>query len=95
MIATLRTYPWTGFALLATAVALPVWGILAVYSASGTHISSTAEDVAFVVALLAGALLILAGVLSLQRSGWRTAAVLGAAGLVVLVVTFWFSPTTW
>lgn len=91
----IRANGWTGFAILATTAALAVWVILAVFSAAGRHISSTAEDVAFVVALVAGVALIIAGVFALQRSGWQTTALLGGTGIVVLAITFWFSPTTW
>jgi hypothetical protein len=95
MMVTMRTNPWATFALVLAAAAALVWLVLAIYSAAGEHISSTAEDVAFVAALFAGVALILAGAYSLSRSGWQMAALLMVGGFFVLALTYWFSPTTW
>lgn len=95
MMLTMRTNPWTTFALVLVVAAALVWVVLAIYSAAGEHISSTAEDVAFVVAIVAGVALIVAGVYSLSRSGWQVAGLFMVGGLAVLALTYWFSPTTW
>jgi hypothetical protein len=95
MMLAMRTNGWTGFALLMTAAAVVVWAVLAIYSAAGEHISSTAEDVAFVAALTAGVALIAAGLYALSNPSRPSAAVLLVSGVAVLVITYFFSPTTW
>ena len=95
MMLVTHTNVSTGFALLMTAAAVVVWSVLAIYSAAGEHISSTAEDVAFVAALAAGVALIWAGLYAISNPSRPSAAVLLVGGVAVLVITYFFSPTTW
>jgi hypothetical protein len=95
MLVYARQNPWQGLAVVLSGVALLVWGIIVAYSALGEHISSTAEDIAFVAAVLAGAAIVGCGVVAGVRGRTGAALLQVLVGVVVIAVAYFFGPTTW